>query len=158
MKILITTPAPPRSRYGNRITALRWARILKNLGHRVIVTETYDGGEYDLLVALHARRSYLSISRSHRDHFGIPIIVALTGTDLHEDLRTNPEAQQSLEIARFIVLQPKAFDELPLHLRYKARVIYQSVAVLPQSRNGRGEIKSKNVFPVHDVARFRETF
>src|SRR6266542_2119431 len=51
MKILITTPAPPRSRYGNRVTALRWARILKDLGHHVTVSQAYEDGDYDLRAA-----------------------------------------------------------------------------------------------------------
>ncbi len=136
MRIGIITPAPPRSRYGNRVTALRWARILKNLGHRVTVSQVYEGGDYDLLVALHARRSYPSINRFRRERANTPIIVALTGTDLYCDLQKSRRAQESLEIAtRLITLQPMAIDELPPHLRGKARVIYQSVAPPPQATN-----------------------
>ena len=128
MKIGIITPAPPRSKYGNRVTALRWARILKNLGHRVTVSQVYKGGEYDLLIALHARRSYPSISRFHRLHPDKPLVVALTGTDLYRDLKQSNRARESLEIAtRIVVLQPKAFDDLPPHLYDKTQVIYQSV-------------------------------
>src|SRR2546425_3202458 len=141
MKIGIITPAPPRSRYGNRVTALRWARLLKNLGHRVTVAQDYEGEGYDLLVALHARRSFSSISRFHREHAETPIIVALTGTDLYHDLNRSRQAQQSLEIATLIVvLQPKGIDDLPLHLRDKARVIYQSA--MPQAANSRKGLKS----------------
>ena len=32
MKISLITPAPPRSRAGNRATAARWANILRRLG------------------------------------------------------------------------------------------------------------------------------
>src|SRR5262249_18983673 len=133
MRIGIITPAPPRSRYGNHVTALRWARILKDLGHRVTVSQIYEGANYDLLIALHARRSYPSINRFHRKPPDTPIIVALTGTDLYHDLPRSRRTQQSLEIAtRLVVLQPMAIDELPPHLRDKARVIYQSVAAPPQ--------------------------
>jgi len=155
MRIGIITPAPPRSRYGNRVTALRWARILKNLGHRVTVSQVYEGGDYDLLIALHARRSYPSIKRFHSECANSPIVVALTGTDLYCDLQKSRRAQESLEIAtRLVVLQPMAIDELPPHLRGKARVIYQSVAALPQATNHHGEIRGNSI----DISRHRRTF
>jgi putative glycosyltransferase (TIGR04348 family) len=129
VKIGIVTPAPPRSSYGNRVTAVRWAGILRGLGHRVSIARAYEGEAYDLLVALHARRSYTSIRRFHRDHPECPLLVALTGTDLYEDLPRSRRARQSLELAtRLIALQPKASEELPSHLRLKMRVIYQSVS------------------------------
>src|SRR6266849_4094277 len=128
MKIRLITPAPAHSRKGNRVTALRWARLLKQLGHRVLIEERYEGGGCDLLVALHARRSFEAAARFRRDHPELPLLVALTGTDLYQDIRTSPEAQEALEIAtRLIVLQPLGLLELPEHLRPKARVIYQSV-------------------------------
>jgi putative glycosyltransferase (TIGR04348 family) len=127
MKILITTPAPPRSKNGNRVTALRWARILKELGHKVTVSQVYEDGAYDLLVALHARRSHPSISRFHSLHPDKPLIVALSGTDLYRDLKHSKEARESLELAtRIIALQPKAFDDLAPRLHAKTRIIYQS--------------------------------
>jgi putative glycosyltransferase (TIGR04348 family) len=129
VKIGIVTPAPPRSRYGNRVTALRWAGILRRLGHRVSIIQAYEGEPYDLLVALHARRSYPSIRRFHLDHPECPLLVALTGTDLYKDLPGSRRARQSLELAtRLIALQPKAREELPARLRPKMRLIYQSVS------------------------------
>ena len=128
MRIGIVTPAPPDSRYGNRITALRWTRILRRLGNRVSILQAYDGKPYDLLVALHARRSHPSIINFRRQNPAAPIIVALTGTDLYRDIRTNHLAQESLDIATgIVVLQPKAIEELQPSWREKTRVIYQSV-------------------------------
>jgi len=136
MKIGIITPAPPHTRHGNRVTALRWARILRGLGHRVTIAQSYEGEPYDLLIALHARRSHDAIKRFHREHPDQPLVVALTGTDLYRDLPRSERAQQSLELAtRLVILQPKAFEELPEHLHVKTRVIYQSVKPFPAISN-----------------------
>lgn len=127
MKIEIVTPAPPRSRFGNRVTAIRWARILRNLGHRVQLTQNYNGESCDLLLALHAKRSYAAVRDFHRSYPERPILVALTGTDLYRDLPKSRRAQKSLELAtRLIVLQPKASEKLEPPLRQKVQVIYQS--------------------------------
>jgi putative glycosyltransferase (TIGR04348 family) len=127
MKIAIITPAPATSRAGNRVTALRWGRILRQLGHRVVIAQEYEGDRYDLLIALHARRSFPSIERFRRQHPDAPLIVALTGTDLYEDIHTDPSAQASLELASWLVmLQPLGIEEIPARLRDKVRVIYQS--------------------------------
>jgi putative glycosyltransferase (TIGR04348 family) len=127
MKIGIVTPAPPRSLYGNRITALRWAKILKSLGHRVSLTQTYGGEPYDLLIALHARRSYPAARQFSREHPQRLLIVALTGTDLYRDLARSRKAQRSLDLAtRIVTLQPKALETLKPEWREKTHVIYQS--------------------------------
>src|SRR5262245_26932923 len=129
MKIALITPVPAQSRQGNRVTALRWARILKALGHRVTIAQEYNGAPYDLMVALHARRSFAAIDCFRRLYPVLPLIVALTGTDLYGDIRTSVEAQQSLELAtRLIILQPRGIDELPAHLHQKVRVISPSVS------------------------------
>jgi hypothetical protein len=109
MRIGIVTPAPPDSRYGNRITARRWARILRRLGNHVSISQAYDSKRYDLLVALHARRSHSSIINFCSHNAEGQIIVALTGTDLYRDIRTDQAVRKSLEIAdRIVVLQPKS--------------------------------------------------
>ncbi len=128
MKIAIVTPAPPKSRHGNRITALRWARIFRRLGNNVSLLQAYDGKPYDLLVALHARKSYSSVIDFRRQNSGAPVVVALTGTDLYRDIETNTRAQESLDMAtRIVVLQPRAIEQLRPSWRKKTRVIYQSV-------------------------------
>jgi putative glycosyltransferase (TIGR04348 family) len=129
VKIGLVTPAPPRSLFGNRITAERWARILGELGHRVTVAGDYDGEPCDLLVALHARRSRAAV-RAFRNRFPTaPTVLALTGTDLYRDMRRSASARASVEMAtRLVVLQPKALDELGAEARRKARVILQSVS------------------------------
>lgn len=149
MKIGIVTPAPPRSRYGNRVTAVRWARILKKLGHQVRITQAYQGEPCDLLVALHARRSHPSIRRYHDDQPERPLVVALTGTDLYHDLPRSRRARESLQLAtRLVVLQPKASEELPPHLREKVRVIYQSVSRdAPNTRGSASGVRGSRFSP-----------
>ena len=127
MRIQLITPAAPSARNGNSITAVRWARMLKQLGHRVFMDQIYAGARYDLMIALHARRSSESIQRFHKQHPDLPLIVALTGTDLYRDIRTSATAQRSLELAtRLVVLQSMGIAELPKRLQAKTRVIYQS--------------------------------
>jgi hypothetical protein len=133
MKIVLITPVPAQSRQGNRVTALRWARLLKGLGHRVTLAQQYNDKPYDLMIALHARRSFAAIDRFHSLYPEQPLIVALTGTDLYGDIRTSQEAQHALEVASYLILlQPKGIEELPPHLRAKARVIYQRSHVPPR--------------------------
>lgn len=131
VKILLVTPAAPNARNGNSITALRWRKILKELGHRVSLTERYDGSPCDLMIALHARRSFESIRRFREEKPGFPLVVVLTGTDLYRDIRSDADARSSLDWAtRLIVLQSKALEELPARLHSKTRVIYQSAALV----------------------------
>ena len=153
MKIGIITPAPPRSRYGNRVTAMRWAGFLKTLGHSVRIIQTYDGERFDLLIALHARRSYSSIARFHREHPQLPIIVVLTGTDLYRDLGRIKSTGKSLDLAtRIVVLQPKALEQLAPHLHSKSRVIHQSVRT---RRSKRSRPKQNKTFDVCVVGHLR---
>jgi len=132
MRIGLISPASPGSWTGNRVTADRWARILRRLGHRVQVRREYSGEPFDLLVALHARRSAVSIERFAGLRAGSPVIVALTGTDLYADLGRSRKARRSLELAsRLVLLQPLGIRELPRRVRAKARVIHQSATRPP---------------------------
>jgi putative glycosyltransferase (TIGR04348 family) len=127
MKIALITPAPVGSRHGNRNTALRWARLLRELGHRTRVQVAWDGSSADAMLALHARRSYESIQKFSAQCPGRPLIVVLTGTDLYRDIVADVSAQRSLHLAtRLVVLQDAGLEELAPPLRAKTRVIYQS--------------------------------
>ena len=48
MKIALVTPARPVAHSGNRNTAVRWAQMLRELGHRVSVLTRWDGKSADL--------------------------------------------------------------------------------------------------------------
>ncbi len=110
MKIALITPAGARSRSGNRHTAIRWAAMLRSLGHRVRVSIRWDSGAADAMIALHARRSHASIVRFRERFPASPLVVVLTGTDL-------------------VVLQDVGRLELQARFRRKTRVIYQSAEV-----------------------------
>jgi putative glycosyltransferase (TIGR04348 family) len=133
MKIALVTPAAANSRYGNRNTAVRWAELLRELGHQVIIQECWNGRSADLLLALHARRSHDSVLRFAERYPERPLILALTGTDLYRDIREDANAQESMELAtRMIVLQDMGLRELTPPLRRKTRVIYQSCEAVPR--------------------------
>jgi len=127
MKIAIAVPPSAVPRSGNWHTAARWAGFLRELGHRVRIVTRWRGGHDDLLLALHARKSFDSIRRFSDLRPAAPLIVALTGTDLYRDIRTHSEARQSLGLAsRLIVLQEKGLRELSAFLRRKTSIVYQS--------------------------------
>jgi len=128
-KAVIVTPAPPASRSGNRNTAVRWARILRDLGCRATIATAWDGRPCDLLVALHARKSRAALQAFRTRHPDRPAILALTGTDLYRDIRCDAGSAASLDLAsHLIVLQEEALNELTAVQRRKARVILQTVA------------------------------
>ncbi len=127
MKIDIVTPAGPKLRNGNRVTAVRWSRFLRQLGHEVLLEESWGSKEPDVMIALHARRSYPSVRRYAAAYPELPLIVALTGTDLYRDIRSDEAARESLDLATaLIVLQEKGPEELEPRHRAKTRVVYQS--------------------------------
>ena len=151
MRIVLVTPALRGSTTGNRTTALRWARFLRELSHRVRVTERWDGEPCDLLLALHARKSVASVERFHRAHPERPIVTALTGTDIYRGLARSPRTLRSLLIAsRLVALQPLAKLQIPKKLGAKIRVIYQSV--VPRRSNVR---RSGRTFDVSVIAHLR---
>lgn len=127
MRITIVSPGRPGLDTGNQVTARRWARLLRDLRHQVRVQPEYDGWPADVLVALHARKSFPSLEGFRRDRPGRAVIVALTGTDLYGDIRNSGEARRSLALAdRLVLLQPAGLEELSRPARAKARVIHQS--------------------------------
>jgi len=127
MKIALITPARPVAHSGNLNTAVRWAGLLRELGHRVRVLTAWDDRPADVMIALHARRSHDSIARFAAAFSRRPLIVMLTGTDLYDDIRVDPAAKFSLKLATLLViLQHEGLHELAPPLRRKARVIYQS--------------------------------
>ncbi len=123
---MIVTPALAAANNGNWQTARRWASMLR-ADYRVSLQGDWQGGDQQLLIALHARRSAAAIAAWRQQHPTRPLVVVLTGTDLYQDIHEDPQARQSLELAdRLVVLQPQGVQELPAHLRHKAVVSIQS--------------------------------
>lgn len=99
MKILITAPNLSSIITGNRITATRWKRLLKALGHQVTLKESYERECVDLLIALHATKNHSSVKEFRQKNLEKPIIVGLAGTDLYEDLPSNTLTRKTLQLA-----------------------------------------------------------
>jgi len=132
MKIALITPAPPRTRLGNRNTAMRWARMLRSLGHDLRVQVEWDGNAADAMIALHARRSHTSITAYATRYPAQPLVVVLTGTDLYRDIDFNTSAQESLRLAtRLVTLHPLVDGRLREY-RAKQRVVVQSARSAPR--------------------------
>jgi len=133
MKIKLITPSSTDLINGNHITALRLERILTNLGNQVTTSKEYNDEAVDLMIALHAWRSFKSIKRFRELYPNHPLVIMLTGTDLYQHIKFSEEACQSLHWAtRLVVLQKQGLQELAPSLREKTKVIYQSVT--PQSQ------------------------
>src|SRR5262249_32127483 len=62
-----------------------------------------------------------------------PIVVAMSGTDLYDDLAHSEEALRSLALAtRIVVLQRLGIEALPAEARARARTIVQSASAAPR--------------------------
>lgn len=126
--LVIVTPALADANNGNWQTARRWGGMLAG-AYRVRLASSWDGGDEDVMVALHARRSASSIARWRSLRPSAPLIVVLTGTDLYRDIADDVSAQASLHMAdRLVVLNQLGAGSLPEGLRPKARVVLQSCA------------------------------
>lgn len=151
MQIALITPYGSESQSGNWHTAARWVDFLREAGHHVEISIHWNGELADLMIALHARRSALSIQAFSAWQPTSPLVVVLTGTDLYRDIQHDADAQESLRLAhRLVVLQEKGLDKLALELHPKTRVIYQSAPTIFQ------QPQTSGVFKVLVIAHLRE--
>jgi putative glycosyltransferase (TIGR04348 family) len=136
MKIVLITPEGPTSRTGNKIAASRWARILRQLGHRVWMASDYDGRPADLMVAVHAWRSAAEIALFKAKYPKRPVILQLSGTDIYDYLYSDPiPTLRSMELAdRLVALNDLAARVVPKPLHSRLRVIHQSATPLSRPR------------------------
>ena len=130
LRVVIVSPALADANNGNWQTARRWRALLQPHSAR-IVTQWPDAlAEQDnVMLALHARRSALSVQAWHAQHGRRGLGLALTGTDLYRDIQHDTQAQKSLELAQsLVVLQGLGVQSLPPQHQAKARVIFQSTS------------------------------
>jgi putative glycosyltransferase (TIGR04348 family) len=148
--IVIVTPALADANNGNWQTAQRWSRLMsqhraqaypaaRHAPYRVRLAAAWEGGEADLLIVLHARRSAASAARWKADRPHAPLIAVMTGTDLYRDIQTDASAQATLQLAdRLVVLNQLGARVLPAALQAKVHVVLQSCAVrqsLPKTQH-----------------------
>lgn len=130
LTITIVTPAARGARTGNRVTALRWAGLLRQLGHRARLRTTAAGAvpaATDVLVTVHAVKSADAVLTARAARPRLPIVTLLSGTDIYPAFAPDQRTARALDAADALVaLQPRALDVLPPELRRKARTIVQS--------------------------------
>lgn len=128
MRIALVTPAAANSRTGNRVTAVRWAQLLRSLGHDVRVSVALPSGRFDLLLAIHAWRSAGAVAAFKRTHPGVPVVVLLAGTDIYRFQRSHPRATlQTMANADALVgLHDHVHRDIPPEFARKLVVIKQS--------------------------------
>ncbi len=153
MKISLVTPAGRKSRAGNRTTAVRWAKILRDLGHEVSIAEQDDGDDADMMVAVHAWRSHQSIKTFSDNHPDRPLVVLLAGTDIYAFRHSHPkETLDSMERATALVcLHDLVHQAIPKKFAKKLNVIYQSAPPLPSPRQ-----PSKRTFDICVIGHLRD--
>jgi putative glycosyltransferase (TIGR04348 family) len=153
VKISLITPAKKQSKNGNRTTALRWARMLREVGHRVHIDMDYGGETADLMIAIHAWRSADAILH-YRDCFPSgPLVVVLGGTDVNSFLKTHPETTlRSMKMADVLICLHDLIGEvLPVSFRKKLHVVRQSALPLPGPRR-----PAKRKFDICVIGHLRE--
>ena len=134
------TPGTREANNGNWRTARRWAGFLAGIARPIVQTE-WNGEPVDVAIALHARRSAVSIERLKALRPEVPLVLVLSGTDLYRDLPASAEARRSLELAdRIVALQEDALAHVPREHRGKCLVIHQSSRRLAAARKPAGRL------------------
>jgi len=153
MKIILITPAKKLSKSGNRTTALRWARILRALGHKVSIQLDWDGSAADMMVAIHAWRSAGSIERFRLNFPDRPLLVILSGTDIYSYQHSHPE-QTCKSMARadaLVCLHDLVHQAIPQEFTHKLHVLHQSARPLKSARR-----PSRRSFDICVIGHLRE--
>ncbi len=94
----------------------------------------WHGEACELMIVLHAWRSAKSIIAFKKQRPDVPLVLAMTGTDLYRFLNTHPETTlASIQLAdRLVTLHALAKKVLPENVHHKIHVIHQSALPLPK--------------------------
>ena len=136
MHITLITPAKKQTRNGNRISALRWAKFLRQDNNTVKIQTDYNYTKTDLMIALHAWRSSNAIHKYKKLYPKRPLIVVIGGTDVNKFLQIDKDVTlKSMELANAIVcLHDLVGELLPKYLHDKLHLIRQSATPIPKTR------------------------
>ncbi len=139
---MIVTPALADANNGNWQTARRWSRMLAK-AYPVRLAAQWTGGDEALLVALHARRSALSVAAWRAAFPSRPLLLALTGTDLYRDIETDASAQRSLALAdALVVLNQLGPQRLAPQWQAKCHVLLQSCSARAAKSHSRRHLRA----------------
>lgn len=138
-RIAIVTHAARGSRIGNRVTALRWAKFLRQAGHKLRIvgcdlSAATPSLAADAVIVLHARRCAAlqqdCFAHPHHPWQAAAWVVALTGTDIYGGWPNAEETTQAVaQLSGLIALQEDMKIRLPAILQARTQVIYQSATV-----------------------------
>ena len=132
MKIQIVSPSSSVQRTGNRCTSIQWAGLLEESGHEVTLDSKYRSLETDVLIALHAERSYREIEKYRLEIPDGPLVVGLGGTDIYPTVP--PTSVRSMEMAdALIALQRRAVDQVPPEFKERS-TSFSSLPIPPIRR------------------------
>ncbi len=148
--IALVTPALADANNGNWQTARRWARML-GADYRVHLCSSWEQGDEDLMIALHARRSAPSVKAWHAAHPRRPLVLVLTGTDLYRDIENDADARHSLDLADcLVVLNQLGLQQLPPAVQAKGRICLQSAAPRRRLQKPANELRALMVGHLRD--------
>lgn len=126
MHICIVTNAAKASLAGNRITANRWARIFRQIGHRVTIDQKFHA-DCDMLIGIHAEKSVAQVNEFLSRYPYRQVLIVISGTDLYGQTSFSAAAKKALDAADgLVVLEGCAMQKLPAKLQLKTTIIHQS--------------------------------
>lgn len=133
MHILIASPYPLDSPKGNSVSAKRIQTLLKNAGHHATAIHDDKTPNAEVLIALHATKTWKTSSYFKEHHPAARLIIYLTGTDLYRDLPAeNPDCIKAMDLAdQLVISQDSSLHSIPHKYQGKTRVVRTS-AVLPE--------------------------